>query len=184
MAARRTFKPNNPDGVADGPIKNTIEIPATVAEVAGIGIDEPQPVTRPVEFIPTVVQPKFEPEKASHADQDLMNAGCEKMLDYLPEDCRELIVEFIKSYEGSVPLWQAIAGYVLRSREAGQMFSPLILPEWQEMVSPRSLRPCDTCGEAMKPITWSQKHCCNACYFAKLDVSGHSDHCALDKEAA
>jgi hypothetical protein len=127
------------------------------------------------------VDPKFVPEKIQNDDHDLMNSGCEKLLDYLPDDCRELITEFVKSYEGTVPLWQVIGGYVLRSRESGQMFAPLILPDWQEMVSPRTARPCDTCGEAIQPTTWSQKHCCNACYFGKLATLGHNEDCALKK---
>lgn len=122
--------------------------------------------------------PLVQQERIHEADVDLMNRACARMLDYVPNDCAELVAEYVES--SGTPVWQVIAGYMLRSREMGTLFSPVVLPEWTAMVSPKGVRPCEFCGAGMHAKTWGQTRCCNNCVAGKVKELGHNDNCALD----
>lgn len=162
MAARRQFKQNQVESVPE-----VIE-PAEPAERrAFVGPD--------VLVIPPRVETMYVPD----IDRDMMETGCRRLLDYMPDAVRELIYELHASLGGDVPLWQLIGAYTLRAHEFGEIFSAqqYILEDWKTMVAPGSLRPCKTCGEPMKTLGWSQLSCCNHCGRQRVVSFGHNPDC-------
>jgi hypothetical protein len=177
MAYNKKFKMHNPDA-ADG-TENTNNTVTFEPAAPRMNPAEPEAPRKP--FEPVHVEAKFTPEYIHVEDTKVMNDGMEKLLLYLPDDCRDLIREYCKNLD--IPLWQAIGGYVVRAREEGTLFSPIILPDWEEMLPGNALRACKTCGDPLKPTTWGQRYCCEYCYFGKLSVFGHKEDCAIAKEA-
>lgn len=111
-------------------------------------------------------------------DVEQMNSAAHKMISFLPPDAQDLIFEYQRSTD--IPMWQVIAGYVMRCRENSEMFSPNVLPEWDAGISPNSLLPCRTCGTVMKPRNYGHAYCCNACASSRLkEMGGHNDDCAV-----
>lgn len=173
MAYKRQFKQHSAESPdTDNPAaRNVFDVPTP-----GVNV-EPE---APKPFEPVHVEAKFTTEKIHVEDSKAMDDGLQKLLDYMPADCKELILEYVASMQ--IPLWHAIGGYIVRCREEGTLFAPVILPDWQEMVPANAIRACSTCGEALSPTTWGQRYCCEYCYFGKLSSFGHADKCALTKE--
>lgn len=156
-----------------------LEIPEPVAPVK---YELPEPMPTPVlpeEYQPKLVAAKIALERIKGEDETIMDAGCLKLLEYIPIDASELIREFQAG--NGVPMWQVIGGYVMRAREQAELFSPIILPDWADSIAPNAARPCGTCGDAMKTSVPGQQFCCNRCYHGKDD---HNEDCAVIKEAA
>lgn len=156
-----------------------VEAPEAAIPVTGVA--ETEVIREPV-FQPKIVEAKYQPEVIKREDVDSMTAGLQRLMEYLPEDVSQLIGEYCKSTD--TPLWMAIGGYVMRSREDGTLMAPVVMPEWQDMIPASSLRACGTCGDPLKPVVWSQRFCCNSCYFGNVGKNGHSENCALVKTEA
>lgn len=158
----------------------TFEIPVEIGEPIKFQLPEPMPTpVLPDEYVPKIVKAKVELERIKTEDAATMDAGCEKLLEYLPEDAASLIREYRANNE--VPIWQVIGGYVMRAREQAELFSPIILPDWADSIAPNSIRPCGTCGDGMKAAVAGQQFCCNLCYHGK---ESHNTDCCLTQEAA
>ena len=188
MATRRVFRQNpaeeivSPSGPPIATQTATIETEAETLSIPTLRmVDAPMEIPAlDVDLGPKLVTPRYTPGQIQSDEVNAMNIGCEKMLEYLPDDCSELIREYQHSSEA--PLWQVVAGYAMRAREQGQLFSPYILPDWAEMISPNSIRACGTCGEPMKPQFNGNTFCCNRCASDRLAaLGGHNDDCTLQR---
>jgi hypothetical protein len=171
----RRLKDHNPDigGPHDAIIEGRAEAPAPAPEIQ----PEPEPPAQKPTPILLVPPPTFNRPPVENNDSIIMDSAIKVLLTYMPPDVSELVMEYHTTY--GVPLWQAVAGYIMRSREEGTLMSPIILPDWAEMVSPSAPRPCLTCGGMMNRRIWSQEYCCSACHFGKIHIHGHTTACVL-----
>lgn len=194
MATAKRFKNNAAEeSVSIGRGQNVIrgiapsdatELPEATVSItidgAKFTMPEPMPTPQlPEEYQPKMVEAKVALERIKTEDEQVMNTGMEKFLEYMPLDAAELIREYAQ--DNAVPLWQVIGGYVMRAREQAELFSPIILPDWAESIAPNAVRPCGTCGEGMKSAVAGQMFCCNFCYHGKPT---HNPDCVLVKEEA
>jgi len=189
VAERKQFRDNpseetvSPQGIARSAstrVNTSFELPANPTPPPTAEL--PPPMPRPIvkDELPKIVPPKMTPAKIRASDEMVMNAGAEKLLEYLPDDAKELVLEYRASQD--VPLWQVIGGYVMRCRDNGEMFAGNILPDWTDMIAPNAVRACGTCGDPMKPQLQGQTFCCNFCASGKRSTLGHNETCALTHE--
>ena len=176
---RKQFKEHNPE--VGGPYDTALQgIPPRESEQQPIQVIAQLPADTPtVPAPPIIVQQRFQPDRIPESEIQQMNQALEYLLAYLPLDASELVREYQLQY--GYPLWQIVGGYIMRCRENGDMMSPNILPDWEEMISPNAPRSCDKCNGVMKREIWSQIYCCDACFFDKVDSVGHSATCSIMK---
>ena len=111
------------------------------------------------------------PEEAVSQAED----AAELLIQFLPKEAQSLIQEARQSR--GVPLWHMLLGYVMRSADRAELFSPTILPVWESGGRADTPRPCRSCGELFQSRFPEAAFCCNACACEKLSVRGHSDGC-------
>ena len=183
---RKQFKQHSPD--SGGKFDREIALPDVavppVTEGLGpihtaiIGVTESAPTAPPapmgqIRFTPK--QPTFVPIKMRDEEYADLNAAARKLMEYLPEEDLSAMIE---ECAGNIdaPVWQVILGYVLRAREDGAIFAPVILPDWQVMVNPKGAKACGTCGERMLSKNWVDGYCCNEC---SQGLQIHGEACML-----
>ena len=123
-------------------------------------LDIPQPPEIPI--VPPVFSaqaPDFQVREIETTQE--LTAGAAQLLEYLPEAEASMVREISEMLE--VPVWQVLAGYVMRCRELGVLQSPIILAEWQDSRSPRSARECRVCQIEFQPSHWGQPYCSTEC---------------------
>lgn len=149
-----------PRGINGPRFKTMDDTPEIVPMDAEAELTIPRPPEIPI--VPPVFAaqaPAFEVREIKTTPE--LTAGAQQILEYLPETEAALVREISEMLE--VPIWQVLAGYVMRCRELGVLQSPIILAEWQDSRSPRSIRECRACGTEFQPSHWGQPYCSQEC---------------------